>query len=374
MVFVLWDAGRPDRLTPYGADRDTTPNVMAFSKEAVVFENARSNSTATTHGTRSLLSGNYVSRHMLGTNHPPFLTQYLSLGGYNRFVITVAGTDYNGVSLEAFGRNWSEHPSEMPKIVPLDSGEDDGNKKDDWKNEHVIKALLKLHAELGSLDGVFVYLHLVGPHYPWIDTRYGDEPHERYDGHLKACDDLFGKMMTALKSVNAWDDALVLLTADHGTALGEHGRLAGYLTYEEQVRIPLIIKTPGIRPKRVTHPIAGIDVVPTLLHAVRAPMPESFHGQSFVPFLMGEGAAPEPPVTVVSCAFRDAYAIYDSAYRWKLHHDREHRYEALYDLHADPTERKNLIATHPEEANELRVVLNDWLFQGKGKWATPDHY
>ena len=374
LIFLLWDAGRPDRLSPYGHGRDTTPALQEIAGESVVFQTARSNSTATTHGTRSLLSGNYVSRHMLGTNHPPFLTQYLALGGYRQFIITVAGTDFNGVSLEAFQRNWTSQPTEPVQVVAHDPAEDDGNKKDAWKNDQVIKSLQRRHKEVGHLNGVFVYIHLVGPHYPWIETKYGTSPADRYDSHLSAADALLGTLHRSLKEMNAWEDAVFVLTADHGTALGEHGRLAGYLTYEEQVRIPLIMKLPGITPQRVSAPIAGIDVVPTLLDAVHAPRPPHFHGESFLPFLLGTGKAPHKDYLITSCAFRDAYAIYDPEHRFKLHHDREHRYEALYDLKSDPTERSNLIRTHPEQADHLRERLSAWLFLGRGAWATPHHY
>lgn len=374
VIFLLWDAARPDRLSTSGRKRDATPNLRRIAQECVIFDQARSNSTATTHGTRSLLSGNYASRHMLGRKHPPFLTQWLALSGYDRFLVTVAGTDYNGVSLEAFQRNWTASPEHEIEWDGLYVDPEGPEKGDAWKTEHTILALRRHARSRPGLEGFFAYIHLTGPHYPWKDTRFGDTPADRYDGELAAVDELLGDLESTLRDLGVWEQALFVVTADHGTALGEHGRLAGFLTYEEQVRIPLLIKYPGIEPKRIREHVFGIDAVPTILDLIHGERPAAFHGTSLLPLMLGERESLPPRLVVTSCAFRDTYAIYDEEYRWKLHHHRGERYEVLYDLAEDPDETRNLIGTREDIAARLRDRLNHWLWIGASTFATPRHY
>jgi len=73
-------------------------------------------------------------------------------------------------------------------------------------------------------------------------------------------------------------------------------------------------------------------------------------------------------------AFDDSYAILDGAARFKLHHHRGKRYEALYDLRDDPAETRNRILVSRDEADSLRALLDDWLWQGRDSWANPWHY
>jgi arylsulfatase A-like enzyme len=221
-------------------------------------------------------------------------------------------------------------------------------------------------------------MHLTGPHIPWLNKNpvcdFGRRPADLYDGELAKVDRLLGVLVDALRRLSVWDDCVMVVTADHGTALGEHGRLAGYLLYEEQIRVPLLIKVPGLRPRVVGDLVATIDLAPTLVNLMQPGTRHRFHGRSLLPLMTGERKRLAPRPIVSFCAFRDSYAIIDGDGRWKLHHHRSRQYEVLYDLAADPGEHSNLISTNPEEAASLRILLDAFLWEGRASWGNPYHY
>ncbi|MEE2713746.1 MAG: sulfatase [Planctomycetota bacterium] len=373
IIIVLWDAARPDRCSAFGHGRPTTPNLKRLADRSLAFSRAYSSATATTAAVKGLLSGCYSTRHMLAESHPPFVTMDLAAIGYEHFIVTVTGNDYNGVSAEAFRRGWT-HPGITWEDITLPNV--DGPQLDGEKTAAVVAALERRAARTGSVDGTFAYLHLTGPHIPWTGDdapiEFGDLPTDRYDEEMAKADARLGELLDALERLRILDRAIVVVTADHGTALGEHGKLAGYLLYEEQIRVPLVMHLPGVAPRRIADPVASIDVAPTLMNLFRPGQPHRHHGRSLIPLATGRPLPPRPFVSF--CAFWDSYAVLDSAFRWKLHHHRGRRYEALFDLDADPRERTNLITEQPDIADRLRTMLDGFLWEGRHSYGNPYHY
>ena len=358
IIMLIWDGARPDHCSVHGYDRPTTPNLKRLARESLVFSNAYSNATATTSAVRMLLSGRYSTRFMLAHEYDPFLTKELAAAGYKRFIITVTGNDHNGVSGEAFERNWDTAGVAFDRIV-TDHGDDE--KPDAPKTQAVIDRISG-----GDLRNTFIYLHLTGTHYPWFRTSFGDSSKDRYDSETLECDRLLGELLDALEG----RDYVLVMTADHGTGLGEHGRLGGFLPYEEQIRVPLLIRVPGMPGRRIEDRVAHIDVAPTLINLLRSGGRHRFHGRSLLPLIAGKQLSPRPVVSFN--AFRDAYAIRHG--RWKLMHDRGRRYEALFDIEADPEELHNRIADESETALRLRGLLDSFLWQGRRSYGNPYHY
>ena len=359
IVVLIWDGARLDHCSAYGYGRATTPRLKQLARESLVFSNAYANATATTSAVRMLLSGRYSTRFMLAREYEPFVTKELAAAGYERFIITVTGTDHNGVSGEAFERNWDTAGVTFDRIVHNHS---DKEKPDAPKTHAVIERIRRG----GDLKNTFIYLHLTGTHFPWFRTSFGDSPKDRFDSEILACDRLLDELLSALDG----REFVLVMTADHGTGLGEHGRLAGFLPYQEQIRVPLLIRIPGVSGRRIDDRVAHIDVAPTLVNLLRSGGAHRFHGRSLLPLLAGK---PLSPRAIVSFnAFRDGYAILDG--RWKLMHDRGRRYEALFDLDADPQELRNRIADEGETALRLRGLLDSFLWQGRRSYGNPYHY
>ena len=182
-----------------------------------------------------------------------------------------------------------------------------------------------------------------------------------YDEQLSHVDAAVGEVLDRLRREGRYDDTLVVLTSDHGDAFLEHGFLAHSTTpYEELVRVPLIVKLPGGRHAgaRVSEPVRLVDVLPTILDLLGRQVPRGVDGCSLVPLLDGREPMPagcdtavveiaEDPERYPTVAIRTA--------RWKYVH-REGGPDELYDLEADPGERRNLLeeAVPPSVAEDLR--------------------
>jgi len=356
IVVLIWDAARADHCSAYGYERKTTPNLEKLAKKSLRFTRAYANATATTTSIRKLMSGRYNTRFMLATNHAPFFVKELADAGYERFVINVTGTDYNGVSLEGFQRGWD---SDKVEFIPLTPGGGDAGRT---------RAVLDALKKLDRTGNTFAYLHLTGTHYPWADQRYGTSANDLYDGEMARADELLAELMGFLDT----RDHVLVMTADHGTGLGEHGKIAGFYPYEEQVHVPLLISIPGVEPRVIDDTVALIDIAPTLLSLLTPGKPHRFHGRSLLPLLLGKTLSPRPIVSLN--AFRDCYAIFDGQTRFKLHHDRNRRYELLFDLEKDPAELDNLIGKDEKTRLRLRKLLAAFLYEGRDSWANAYHY
>ena len=213
---------------------------------------------------------------------------------------------------------------------------------------------------------------------PWINADpvqdFGRRPGDLYDGEIAKVDKLLGDLVAALRELGAYEDCVLIVTADHGTGLGEHGRLAGYLLYEEQIRVPLVMKLQDEGRRTVQDVVGTIDVAPTLVNLLRSGSPHRFHGRSLLPLATGMKQRLGPRPLVCFCAFRDSYAILDGDGRWKLHHHRSGKYEVLYDLESDPEERTNRISARPDQARILRTLLDAFLWEGRSSYGNPFHY
>jgi arylsulfatase A-like enzyme len=193
----------------------------------------------------------------------------------------------------------------------------------------------------------FVFIHLFDVHRPW---QLGS-----YDAEVASVDKLLGGFLQTLKREGWWDRSLVILTADHGEGLGDHGESDhGYFVYESTLHVPLIVHWPqGARalPDRVDQPAGLIDVAPTILDLLKIPAPESFEGRTL---LNGSVRA----VVSESTYGRDCFgwAALRAIREGPLKYIEAPRPE-LYNLDKDPGEKNNLIRSNPAEAARLKADL-----------------
>jgi arylsulfatase A-like enzyme len=109
-----------------------------------------------------------------------------------------------------------------------------------------------------------------------------------YDGAAAYADALLGAFLDSLKASGAYDDAIIVVFGDHGEALGEDGRFGhGQSLADASLHVPLIIRAPGRAPRRVSEPVALLDVMPTVLELTGATAPAGVLGHSLVPWLDG---------------------------------------------------------------------------------------
>ncbi|BCS33237.1 sulfatase [Luteitalea sp. TBR-22] len=181
-----------------------------------------------------------------------------------------------------------------------------------------------------------------------------------YYGMVSLNDTHIGRILDTLEALGLASRTIVIVTADHGEMLGDHGLLfkAGYM-YDEVVRTPLLMRAPGKLPagRRVTTLTEAIDIMPTVLELLEmAPSPR-IQGRSLLPQVAGTSAS------------RDAvYAEFPATKMirtddWKLVHYVGQPLGELYDLRQDPNELHNLFAdeAHREIKAQLLARLLDWM-------------
>jgi arylsulfatase A-like enzyme len=178
---------------------------------------------------------------------------------------------------------------------------------------------------------------------------------------LLSVDDNVGRVLDYLDKSGLADDTVVVFTSDNGFFLGEHGFFDKRLMYEPSIRVPWLVRGPGIRPRVDSrHMVLNVDLAPTIFELAGLPIPGCIQGRSLVPLLQGG------PVS-----WRDAfyYEYFEHpgphcvrknhgirTERWKLIEFWEEPQELeLYDLARDPDEIRNL-AADPEYAATVREL------------------
>ncbi len=179
-----------------------------------------------------------------------------------------------------------------------------------------------------------------------------------YDGQVAAMDAALGELMAALKARGRYENALVIVTADHGEMLGEHGTVGhmGRMLYEPLVHVPLVVKFPGAERARGRdeQPVQIVDVTPTALVGAGAPPIPGMQGQALphAPYqsLAEEDINPFLVQTVGAAYDRAIRVVYDGTHKL-ITTSRGDR--MLFDLATDPGETDNLAERDPARLAEL---------------------
>jgi hypothetical protein len=224
----------------------------------------------------------------------------------------------------------------------------------------------------------FAWVHYFDPHDPWlvppeeITERFGVGPDDPdairavYDPEVFFMDRHFGRLLDRLRESGEYERTIIVVVADHGQGLGDHGWFAHRLLYQEQIRVPLLVRVPGEPTGVVVDDLVRtIDILPTILEAAGRPVPRSVQGKSMLGLMRGED---EPPRT----GYAEALSTLDThapptlpphqrdllfavvTRNWKLiYHRNEPRNSELYDLIEDPGELRNLAGELPAQARLL---------------------
>ena len=198
-----------------------------------------------------------------------------------------------------------------------------------------------------------------------------------YDAEVRRLDDrLFGRLRRVLREQGLEDNTIVVVSADHGEELLEHGVIGHVSTFkegslsEEVIRIPLIFWAPGRLPEGlvIDEIVQAIDIMPTLLELAGAPVPERAQGRSLRPLFEGGTLPPRPVYLETSgggyTANLEQYASRTRVVRterWKLLWRIPGDAVELYDVVADPTEDDEVSQAHPQVADSLLSMLVAWV-------------
>jgi len=412
IILIIWDAARKDHISLYGYQRanpprlPTTPHLDAHREEFLRFDNAFSQATATTCAMRHLFTGRYSSRWMTRQEGiAPFWTDELITAGYDTFFLNIIGTDYNGLSLQAFYRSTPaklrsdlqlldcpycpEHvlrrihePKSKATAERLVTLKDkpkfiECNRQNERASADDLLALLQTRkATQGS--GVFAYIHMDLTHTPWYrreDVEDFGEGHEnRYDENIRSSDLVTGHLIQGLKQLGMWDNTLLIVTADHGTGLADHGVYGGFHPHREQISVPLVVKIPGVKGAALSPLVGLIDIGPTLLDIFAPEKLAPYEGRSLWPVIFGDATWDDRVLFGLSSFANCYYQIRADGWHYIRH--RGEQYEQLYNWRQDPAETANMMGADRAVTKECRTAM-DWFLYGHGDgrgYTNPYHY
>lgn len=373
VLVITLDTTRADRLGCYGFKGIETPNIDALAREGVVFERATATVPLTLASHSSIFTGLVPPHHGVRDNGGFFLdeskttmAERLKGAGYATGAFVGAWVLESKWGLaQGFDTYSDKFDLSKFKVVSLGTVQKPGN-------EVVDGALAWL--ETVRSKKFFAWVHLYDPHTPYdppepYASRYKDQP---YLGEIAFTDAMVGRLLDWLRDRGLADRTLVVLTADHGESLGEHGEPShSFFIYESTTHVPLIVRTPWGLAGRSRTEVSSVDLFPTVLDLVGLPGQEAIDGRSVARALF------DPAADLGHVAYSETYYP-RFHYGWQqLRSMRDGRWSfieaptpELYDLQGDPGEKTNVFKANSKRAEGLRVALRE--LEGPVAAAVPE--
>jgi arylsulfatase A-like enzyme/Tfp pilus assembly protein PilF len=357
IVLISIDTLRADHLPLYGYKAGATPNLDAFGRESVVFEDLYSHCPLTLPAHASMFTGLLPPRHgvrdnlgfRLAPEHRTLAARFkaagLRTGGAISAYVLRAAT---GI---AQGFDFYDDRIEVEPGT-----ESAGNLQRDGST--AVEALSRWIEGQGGAR-FFAFLHLYEPHTPYSPPERHRAHALAYDGDVAYADELVGRFLDGLKARGVYDRAVIAVTSDHGEGLKDHGEEEhGVFLYREAVHIPLILRLPrGARAgTRVAGIVAQADLAPTLLELAGVGA-DGMDGVSLRASLDG-GAPRAHPVYSETLypryhfGWSELFAVTEGRYRYVRAPRRE-----LFDISGDPRETTNLAGDRASVA----AAMDRWL-------------
>ena len=426
VILIVADTLRRDHLEAWGYERSTAPTLARLASEGVLFRDAIAQGTWTKVSVPSILTSLYPSTHGI-TDMPDripasvtTLAEVYRNAGYATFATS---------SVPFTGKLSNLHQGVEVLHERSSLGDDDLLMRSKTTRVFVDRLLpwLEDHRDVPF----FVSLHVFDPHSPfepyrpydsfWMDAnalaahrkdmkkleefieeefmrRQGSLPTQEeidasgidaatyverelawYDASTRAMDVEIGRLMERLEELGLGERTLVAFVSDHGEEFLEHGRhFHGYNAYGEMLNVPLVLWWPGVLPAghRVEETVQLIDLMPTLLHLGRLPVPEEVQGQSLLPLLVDQdnpaarGWRRMPAFAERAIPASEAHrpkqveSLAIVAGGWKLIKNGARPEDwpefELYDHHKDPLNLENLAEANPQVVERLAAQLEAW--------------
>ncbi len=428
VLLIVLDTVRADHLSVYGYERRTTPWLETFAREATVYERATATSNFTLPTHASIFTGKYPRNHGAipfppgksgGLPLPPrrrTMAEILAERGYLTLAVAANGAYVTRQVGLAQGFHLFDH--RLPVACLPERGDhylrrgirrlltplvwtgrlDRRTRTADQITTEAIELIGQAHRRRQPF---LLFLNYMDAHTPYAPPppydalfpgrtrqltrdRYFEilarvfgqgrplAPEERehmisqYDGALAYLDAQLGRLLGHLEKLGIYDNTLVVITADHGEAFGEHSFL-GHLQSlrQHQIWIPLLVRYPGQRAgRRVERRVSQVDLLPTVLEALDIDAPADLDGQSL---LRSESSGrlifAESYVDAKNKQLRPDYpdrelAVLSGDLKLLTRSNGEIHF---YDLAADPAESYNRYDPADARAAELLAELDRWL-------------
>jgi tetratricopeptide (TPR) repeat protein len=363
VILISIDTLRSDHLPAYGYGGVATPAIDALRADSILFERAYSHVPLTLPSHTSIFTGELPADHGIRDNigfhlseKIPTLASVLKANGYatggavSAFVLRresgiARGFDFYDDQVEPIG------PSKVMGRVQRDGRE----------------TLHSAEAWLDQQNGkpFFLFLHLYEPHTPYTPPEpYFSRYQQHYDGEIAYADSIVGELIDRLKATGVYDKALIVLLSDHGEGLSEHGEEEhGIFLYREALQVPLILKLPHAKRAgaSVATPVQLVDVFPTITELTASSVPAAGHrpGTSLLALLDGSTDRPIYSETYYP-RFHFGWSDLHSLIRGNDHFIRAPQAE-LYDLRADPGEKKNTLESNRRAYVRMRAEIEPFV-------------
>ncbi|MBN1272684.1 MAG: sulfatase [Candidatus Aminicenantes bacterium] len=402
VIFILADALRADHLGCYGYPRPTSSHIDAFADKGIVFERMMSNSPWTKPSVASLFTSLLPHEHGVQNWVADLDSKNLTLAeAFRNRKYTTAGFHANPI---ISSRHNFQQGFETYQELPLNECDKIADTFLGWLSEHKNKTF-------------FAYLHFMDNHLPYdppeeilgilepegtlssmtgrniaftmrmmtvIGLSAEDRQHliNLYDAELIDFDRQFQKILASVERYGIADNTIIVLTADHGEELWDHGGFEhGHSVYNELLHVPMIIKGPQLPAKRISPFVQMLDVFPSLMALTGKPIPPGLRGKDFTGLLLDDKNNDRDIIAEATLYDVQKNALIKNG--WKLIHNTgiffedtflslgdmtsffspepEESYE-LYDLRTDFQEKNNLILKQPDIVrilkNRFQLILS----------------
>ena len=403
IVMVMLDTLRADYVGTYGFSGDVSPHIDAIGREGVVFERAFAQSPWTKPSIASLFTGLYPEVHKVLTENGRYRDRRggkLETDALPGEAVTLAeALRQEGYATAAFVANpWIRAAHGFAQGFATFDTEGADN---EMPAAEIVRRARAWLAQQPEGEPFFLYVHLMDVHGPYTapDEHYDalagssatiDAPgrlpeplykrippylrqpawaqrddarevstwRQRYAAGVRWVDAQLVPLWTDLRDRQVYDSSWIVVTSDHGEALYDNQLWDhGYSLYEHQIRVPMIVRFPGGAHggRRVGAVAELVDLMPTLLAGIGAPVPDGIQGEDLTPTLQGH-------VPEVDVAFAEAvkWRPTQRGVRvpgFKLIFDPGADRQVLYDLTADPGETRDASAQHPQVVARLLELL-----------------
>jgi choline-sulfatase len=401
VLLVTIDTLRADHLGAYGYFRRTSPRLDALAAQGTLFEQAYTYWPKTRGSFVAIMTGKRASQTGYSKSHPLLLdmnatlASLLSEAGYQTAAVVdnanVAASLGYAKGFSSYRETWEEPDLE----TEMD------------RTRAITQAGVRFLSAARPERPFLLWLHYVNPHTPYtppspydtafLDARsatgpglpvvrslHGGIPRQwavpgrdrlgyyvaQYDGEVATVDQQVGEVLDALAASAVKDHTLVVLTSDHGESLGEHDYYFdhGEDLFDPSLRIPLIVVAPGgARQQRSRVLASTLDLVPTILDAVKVSFPPDLAGHSLLPVVMGR--EPRPRERLFGQNDRNLVATWDERLKLVATPRGDAWRFALYDRGDDPGETREVSRQRPDEIRRERRELELFLDQSDREWA-----
>ncbi|MCX5745353.1 MAG: sulfatase [Proteobacteria bacterium] len=367
IVLVTIDTVRADHTPPYQGKAEM-PGLRALGERGVVFEYAFAPGNVTRRSIPSMMIGlapNRVKGRVVGwalrvDPRHVLLAERMRAGGYDTAGFMCCEGFYGPEAHTGLQRGLEHLEIEKNGLLLA-------------RRAHVWLAERDRQLAGKPRKPLFVWMHVLEPH---VWTTISGEPHtdeERqkfYDRALQQADGVLVETLSAFTQRRPEEAPIVIVTADHGEALGEHGQpYHSTDLYNSQIRVPFVLAGPGIKPGRVTESISLTDLVPTVMDLAGfvPPTGPSIDGRSLAPLITGARHEDLAGGVAFSAMIADRSnpGGLASVVRGKYKLISNGSFYELYDVRADPDEAFNIHQRFPVVLTELKKLLNDKLRAAK---------